>query len=282
MSTAIIHVGSLSVSDANSGAANTAANILVVQAPTKESLSGTLSNKNNVNTSGHLHSIEIHVKSTELASHYDSLALASLVPSLIPGGTLSVHVVAEVDADGAAAPDMGPITTSFLLAGLKSESEQRANNGGRIFTARKADQLAMNNRNNATTNKLNLSKTKVKLSLDDDDDDNELIDEDDLLNGNTIKDGMLAPPPAVDVEARAKLNADDCGGRKACDNCTCGRAEKEQQERNEEEKKKEPHKSSCGNCAKGDAFRCAGCPYLGMPAFKEGEEHLILKLDDDV
>ncbi|SBT32104.1 hypothetical protein POVWA2_010570 [Plasmodium ovale wallikeri] len=64
---------------------------------------------------------------------------------------------------------------------------------------------------------------------------------------------------------------------RVCDNCTCGRKkndvnlEKISISGNEVEYVTENVVSSCGNCYLGDAFRCASCPYKGLPAFQPGE-----------
>jgi len=98
--------------------------------------------------------------------------------------------------------------------------------------------------------------------------------------------------------------------KKACKGCTCGLAEEEEEElRNglarvvlldgsegggasevalsEKDRLAQAAKaapkatSSCGSCFLGDAFRCASCPYMGLPAFNPGEKvEINLGMDD--
>ncbi|KIY96140.1 hypothetical protein MNEG_11822 [Monoraphidium neglectum] len=105
-----------------------------------------------------------------------------------------------------------------------------------------------------------------KLALDDGEDDEELVDEEELLT----EEDKQRPAPAI--------SADDCevgkAGRKACKDCTCGRAEAEAagiKVQLTQEMLQNPGAGSCGNCSLGDAFRCAGCPYRGLPSFQPGK-----------
>ncbi|KAG6408246.1 hypothetical protein SASPL_131250 [Salvia splendens] len=103
------------------------------------------------------------------------------------------------------------------------------------------------------------SQVLPKVQINDDED---LIDEDSLLTEEDLKKPQL---PSSDCEVGIT--------RKACKNCSCGRAE-------EEEKVKlgltmdqiNNPQSACGNCGLGDAFRCSTCPYKGLPKFKLGEK----------
>ncbi|KAI0466383.1 cytokine-induced anti-apoptosis inhibitor 1, Fe-S biogenesis-domain-containing protein [Xylaria cf. heliscus] len=144
-----------------------------------------------------------------------------------------------------------------------------------------------------------LAKTQPVLSLLPDDldgfndyydDDDELIDEDTLLTDADIK--MTIQPPAECIPKIGKR-------RRACKDCTCGLAAKLEAEDRKRRAKADADLSvlklgaddlddleldftvkgkvgSCGSCSLGDAFRCVDCPYLGLPAFKPGEEVTIL------
>ncbi|KIV88812.1 hypothetical protein, variant 1 [Exophiala mesophila] len=122
------------------------------------------------------------------------------------------------------------------------------------------------------------------------DSDDDLIDEDELMADEDARGPIKIP---TQCQPKAKR-------RRACKDCTCGLAQKlEEEDRAKREQADqalntmklqaddlaevdftvEGKVGSCGNCALGDAFRCDGCPYIGLPAFKPGEEVLLLNND---
>ncbi|KAK4939612.1 electron carrier [Elasticomyces elasticus] len=122
------------------------------------------------------------------------------------------------------------------------------------------------------------------------DSDDELIDEDTLLDEDDLK-----RPIKIPTECKPKAKR-----RRACKDCTCGLAQKlEAEDKVKRENADqalntmklqaddlaevdftvEGKVGSCGNCSLGDAFRCDGCPYIGLPAFKPGEEVTLLNND---
>lgn len=121
----------------------------------------------------------------------------------------------------------------------------------------------------------------------------DLIDESELLSAiDTVTPGTL------DLSG---LAADACGpSKKPCANCVCGRAETDAAGQAATKKqtlsesgaavrgpdgklvvdtiKLKAAAGGCGSCSLGDAFRCAGCPSKGLPAYTVGEK-IVLDLE---
>jgi hypothetical protein len=125
------------------------------------------------------------------------------------------------------------------------------------------------------------SPTAWKMGADDLAED-DLVDEDELLNDNleiTVGAGCGIDP----------VTGKRIGKKKACKNCSCGLKELEQEEMKSGQTYRNveisaPINSSCGSCYKGDAFRCATCPFLGKPAFEPTDENkrVMLSMGDDI
>ena len=104
--------------------------------------------------------------------------------------------------------------------------------------------------------------------------DDDLVDENDLMD-----DGLV-----LTKKQPAECGPDATGKKRACKNCSCGLAEEEAAAARNgtgDSSITTTAKSACGNCYKGDAFRCAGCPFLGKPAFVPGTETVMLSLGGD-
>ncbi|XP_078441950.1 cytokine-induced anti-apoptosis inhibitor 1, Fe-S biogenesi isoform X2 [Wolffia australiana] len=185
--------------------------------------------------------------------------LIDIIKVLKPGGTIIVQSsLAATDHDGKSSSS---VERKLLLAGfveintVNLRSVRQPEDGPLItMKAKKASWV--------TGSSFSLKKRVLpKIQMDNDSD---LIDEDSLLTEEDLKKPDL--PLVGDCEVGSM--------RKACKNCTCGRAEEEEkvQKLAVTSELLENPKSACGSCGLGDAFRCGTCPYRGLPPFKLGEK----------
>ena len=89
-------------------------------------------------------------------------------------------------------------------------------------------------------------------------------------SGLVDEDALLAKDPIPEGKREYDCGTGDGGARKACRNCTCGLADEEQAAA--AAAAGEQPKGGCGSCSLGDAFRCASCPSLGLPAWADGDK----------
>jgi hypothetical protein len=206
------------------------------------------------------------------ASHIDN-TLQQALSALKPGGFVALYV----PVNGGVKDE--EVDEKLMLSGFINSKTSKSADFAE-FSATKPDWEV------GASQKLNLKKPANSLSAQDAKNiwsskatgaEEELIDEDELLDED-------------EKNAKPNTNRDDCEikpGKKACKNCTCGRADgidSKPAKLTKEMIENPGVNSSCSGCSLGDAFRCAGCPYRGLPAFKVGEKITIPDgfMDDDI
>ncbi|XP_030455446.1 anamorsin homolog isoform X2 [Syzygium oleosum] len=182
---------------------------------------------------------------------------------LKPGGTIvickALSSVAEDTSKASSALERELLLAGFLKAQSLQIKSVASSDGVRHFMV-KATKPSWKLGSSFAIKKGAKSFPKVQIMGNDDD----LIDEDSLLTEEDLKKPQL--PPVGDCEVGST--------RKACKNCTCGRAEEEEKVEKlglTSDQLNNPQ-SACGSCGLGDAFRCGTCPYKGLPPFKLGEK----------
>jgi len=201
-----------------------------------------------------------------------------------------------VEGDGMAKPDYSASEAVPLRLRRKEKNGAVSNAGPAVETATvrlngKRKSVDMTQSRPAGVGFVDFSDDFGDPMITGEDDDDELIDEDTLLTEDDLKRPVNIPPECAPRVGKR---------RRACKDCTCGLAEKiaaeDAAKRSNADAQLKTLKlgaddlaevdftvqgkvGSCGNCSLGDAFRCDGCPYIGMPAFKPGEEVRLLNND---
>ena len=200
-------------------------------------------------------------------TNYD---LTKLIASLTPGGTVLLQTEEDVSLD-------------LMVAGLIDVIQIKTNSGTVLWSGvqpsfETGTKASIGNKTMDTEADTATSAWQAAVSAHVGGEDTNMIDledEDVLLE---LAGPIAQPPTQTDGGCATK--------KRACANCSCGRKEMEEADDNGTPRPQltdaelAKMKSSCGNCHKGDAFRCAGCPFLGKPAYNQGEVPLDSKSDN--
>ncbi len=166
----------------------------------------------------------------------------------LPGGSIIIFINKSLGSDYTQEAKMNLKFAGYKLISIKEED---------YFIISGVNKSDKKHNENKAEESLNISKWKLNENST-----NELIPENELINPN-------------DLYEKFSKGTDCITKPKPCKNCNCGRA-KENSTTNIQQPK-----SECGKCYLGDAFRCEGCPYRGLPAFEPGQK-ITLSNNDTV
>ena len=195
-----------------------------------------------------------------VAGTSSGLDMTAAAACLVPGGTLVY-------------PTEEDVSLALMIAGLVDAVAVKTTSGLNVWTAKQpqweqGSKASVKTEEKSTTAKAASTSAwqAAVVAHVGGDDMVDLEDEDVLLELA----GPVAQPPTQKEGGCATK-------KRACANCSCGRKDMEDAEENGTPRPQMSDaelakmKSSCGSCHKGDAFRCAGCPFLGKPAYQKGE-----------
>ncbi|KAK6795764.1 hypothetical protein RDI58_009219 [Solanum bulbocastanum] len=212
---------------------------------------------------------------------------------LKPGGT----VLLSLSSQSVSKQANSTHERKLLLAGFSDAQSSEAGHSI-VITAKKPSWKVGSS---FSIRKITKSLPKVQI-----DDDSDLIDEDSLLTEEDLKKPQLPNGKRSAIRLfisdiisfiSSTLNSICCSlagavgdcevgkTKKACKNCSCGRAEAETKvQLGPTAEQLDNPQSACGSCGLGDAFRCGTCPYKGLPPFKLGEKVMLSAnfLDADI
>lgn len=212
-----------------------------------------------------------------------------------------------------------PKTTTNVMSLKKPTKSDGGKNSGRKLESLKfkkaAAPVAVEEPSSDNKRKLTESKLSYFSDDDDEDDDDELIDEDGLIENYNQNYTLIAPKKCEATGQKRRKACKDCtcglkeeeekelANQQSLQNSILSNLVKSANDEaiKIEEKLKLKQKvkfnqgdlseidftikgktGGCNSCSLGDAFRCDGCPFLGLPPFKPGEAITLDSFGEDI